>query len=318
MAKRNDYAPLREHISELADRSEEKGAANVEWYERERWHLTSAATPLNARGLLVPDSGGCLYVHEALDYVNEVLHEAVRHAATENKIDARVFGHLEIAVQSALFARIEENEQKSIPADCDEWSADLFQRACSGVATPWELLALLATYPDHLKSLELAKQTHPTDWLATDDMDVEIEALLDDTEAIIRETERTQKVRYSLTRVDDVINPRVATFVRKAERGIVPLDDGGFLTITQRDCLVVDVTCEDTASIGVHMRGWLADSGAAGRIHGGKKVLYAGTELREFVSGQLATQETLRSPALIPAVRSYYAYHTPPSVARAA
>lgn len=307
MTKRNSYAPPRECTSDFVDQTEED-SASVEWYERERWHLTSAATPLNARGLLEPGSENRLYVHEALDHVNEILRDAIGRS-NRDKISPRAFGHLEIAVQSALFARIEENEQKSIPADCDEWSADLFQRACLGVATPWELLALLATFPGHLNSLELAKQTHPIDWLATDDMDVEIEALLSDTGAIIRETERTQNVRYGLTRVDDVINPEVATFVRKAEKGLVPLDDG-FLTIVQRDCLVVDMTHSDAASIGAQMREWLAAPEVRERIRGSHKIPYAGDELREFVSEQLATQETLRSPALVPAVRSYYAYYT--------
>src|SRR5687768_10310208 len=118
MAKRNSYAPPREYIPELADQSEKKGVADVEWYERERWHLTSAATPLNARGLLVSDSSDRLYIHEALDYVNEVLHDAI-HQTPEGRVTPRVFGHLEVAVQSALFTRVEENERKSIPADCD-------------------------------------------------------------------------------------------------------------------------------------------------------------------------------------------------------
>lgn len=315
MAKRNNYAPPRECSSEFADQTKDD-QSSVEWYERERWHVTSAATPLNARGLREPGSGNRLYVHKALDYVGEILHDAI--VRSNDRISPRMFGQLEIAMQSALFARIEENEQKSIPPDCDEWSADLFQRACLGVATPWELLALLATFPDHLRSLELAKQTHPIDWLATDDMDIEIEALLSDTGAVIRETERTQKIRYSLTRVDDVINPQVATFVRKAEKGIVPLDDGGFLTIMQRDCLVMDMTHDDTAIIGTHMRQWLATQGAREQIRGSKKVPYSDDTLREFVSGQLATQETLRSPTLVPAVRSYYAHYTPSETAKAA
>jgi hypothetical protein len=310
MAKRNSYAPPHEYTSVFADQTE-VGPASVEWYERERWHLTSAATPLNARGLLVPGSNDRLYVHEALDHVNDVLHGAIQRSAGD-RISSRVFGHLEIAVQSALFTRIEENEQKSIPADCDEWSVELFQRACLGVATPWELLALLATFPDHLQSLELAKQTHPTDWLAADDMDVEVDALLHDTEAIIRETERTQNVRYGLARVDDTMNPEVATFVRKAEKGLVPLDDGGHLTIMQRDCLVVDMTHDDAMNIGKHMRGWLAIPETKEQLRGSRKVPYRGDALREFVSEQLATQETLRSPALVPAVRSYYAFYTPP------
>jgi hypothetical protein len=80
----------------------------------------------------------------------------------------------------------------------------------------------------------------------------------------------------------------------------------------QRDCLVVDMTHDDAMNIGKHMRGWLAIPETKEQLRGSRKVPYRGDALREFVSEQLATQETLRSPALVPAVRSYYAFYTPP------
>jgi len=63
-----------------------------EWREREDWHMTHAATPLNANGLRATERTS--YVVEALNYVNEVVRSA---AANSPELPLKVFGHLEIA-----------------------------------------------------------------------------------------------------------------------------------------------------------------------------------------------------------------------------
>jgi hypothetical protein len=244
-------------------------------------------------------------VHEALRYVNDILHDAVN---DHQQMTPRVFGHLEIATQGALFSRIEENEQKTIPPDCDEKSAELFARACEGIAAPGELLELLRRYPQALESLELAKQTYVGDWQATHAMDTEIAITLDRHDAYLRASARTQAVRYGVTRIDDPIMPEVMTFVRKADVGIVIAYDGVPLSVVQRDSYVLDLTQPDTAPVQDELQAWLRTPEARATMQGNTKVPYRQPALTEFMDSQLATASTGRSSALVPAVRSYYAY----------
>jgi len=277
--------------------------SEMEWPERERWHMTYAATPLNARAMRVDER--TLYVHEALRYVNDILHDAVKEFP---HISPRVFGHLEIAAQGALFSRIEENEQKTIPTDCDERSAELFMRACEGIASPDELLELLRRYPLALQSLELAKQTRVGDWRATQGMDTVMAGTLDYHDAYLRSSERTQNVRYSITRIDDTTSPEVATFVRKADQGVVIAYDGTPINVVQRDTYVVDLMQPDTAAIGVELHAWVRTPQTKEAMRGNVKVPYDGPLLGAFMDTQLATASTGRSSALVPVVRSYYGY----------
>lgn len=277
--------------------------SEMEWRDRERWHMAYAATPLNARAMRVDEH--TLYVHEALRYVNDILHDAVK---DQYQMSPRVFGHLEIATQGALFGRIEENEQKTIPADCDERSAELFARACEGIAAPGELLELLRRYPQALESLELAKQTYVGNWQATHAMDMEIATTLDHHDAYLRASARTQDVRYGVTRIDDTITPEVMTFIRKANIGIVIAYDGVPLSIVQRDSYVLDLTQPDTTRVRDELRTWLRTPESKTTMRGNTKVPYGQPALAEFMDSQLATASAGRSPALVPAVRSYYAY----------
>jgi len=205
-----------------------------------------------------------------------------------------------------VFSRIEENERKTIPVDCDDETAELFAKACLGIGSPEELLELLSRHPKELKSLELAKQTHPCDWLGTEQMDDTIEELLR-RKGIVRETDRAQNVRYSLMRIDNTTTASTATFVRKADRGIIRGDTAS-MAIVQRDSLVVDLTALDTAAIHEHIRKWLRQPDTQEKLRGNMKVPYDGHALRDFVAAQFATEAQRRSSALVPAVRSYYAY----------
>ena len=277
--------------------------SEMEWRDRERWHMAYSATPLNARAMRVDEH--TLYVHEALRYVNDILHDAV---AGRQGVVPRVFGHLEIATQSALFSRIEENERKTIPPDCDERSAELFTRACEGIAAPNELLELLRRYPLALESLELAKQTYVGNWRATHTMDAEIATTLDQHDAYLRASARTQDVRYGLTRIDDTLAPEVMTIIRKADVGIIIAYEGVPLSVVQRDSYVLDLTHADTVSVQEELQAWLRTPEAKGTMRGNTKIPYRQPALAEFMDGQLATASTSRSSALVPAVRSYYAY----------
>jgi hypothetical protein len=275
------------------------------WQERERWHSSYAATPLNSRHLKEPS--GRVYTLAALQYVNELLREAVRIRA--GQVTPKVYDQLEIALQSALLSRVEENERKAIPLEADNVSATLFAKACYGGASPEDLLKLLVSYPVELGSLELAKQSHPCEWSETIEMDQVVEDALVEHDFALRGGVRTQNVRYSLARVDDTQKPDVATFVRKADIGTRAVPGKGSLIVTQQDSMVVDFEHPDAESAYHEMQRWLRRPATADALKGDTKVYYEGKIATSFIDRQFETESSLRSPSVRPVVRSYYVYY---------
>lgn len=282
---------------------EESSLLHPDWRERDRWHSAYSATPLNSRGL--ETANGRLYTHEALDYVGEFVHDA---ALRDPTMPPLVYGHLEIAVFGALMARIEENEQKSIPLDADAVTAEIFMRACIGSAEPNELMTLLSRYPAELGSLELAKQTVAGDVTLLKEMDSVIERMLVDRHAKIRDGETAQNVRYSMARIDDPTDVHVATVVRKADIAVLPLVGGESIKVVQRDSVVVDLARPISAPLKDEMSTWLRVPETRAALRGNQKARYRGKEM-----SALFDMEELsggKSPLTL-AVRSYYAHTNP-------
>jgi len=293
---RHDHTPLEVGFDERG---------SISWEVRNRWHSSYAATPLNARHLREPS--GELYICAALNYVNGLLDDLLLRRVIP--LTPHVVEHLSIAIQSAVLMRIEENETKSIPMDVDDRSALLFTKACYGGASPEELLDLVITYSKELDSLELAKQTHPGIWSATDDMDEAVGNALIERGFDERSSTKTRNVRYVVTRVDNTKHPETATIIRKADIATRRSAKGGMLMVVQRDSLVVDLTHKDVELAQQEVRRWLQLEVTSDTMRGDVKVPYAGKRLTSFIDQQFETNRDRRSLALVPAVRSYYAHY---------
>lgn len=291
------------HHDKYAPRDDHENAA---WEELERLVVGRpeyAATPLNSYSL---KEDGEPYIQGAIDYVNGKF--AANLAALPEAPSEPVTELLVASINAAVFNRVHENIGKTIPADTDEATAEIFARACKGFAGPDELLTLLSRYPHHLKSLELAKLTHPFDWKATEEMDVAIDDTLTNAGFSMRGGTRTQNVRYYYLRADNPDNPQAMMFVRKADIGVRQAD-GGSIMVVKRDSLVVDIADESMTAVADEARKWLKADETQRMIKGGSKVRYTKPRFVTFMDEQLETCADSRSASLYPGVRSYYAHY---------
>ncbi len=255
-----------------------------------------AATPLNPYSL---QEENVAYIRGAQQYVEKILQTNLNRL--QRRPSKEVVDLLEVSVNSALFARAEENQGKTVPLDCDNDIAMLFEKACQGFASPAELLELFSHYPQNLESIELAKQTHPFDWRATHKMDVAVdEALVENPLFSPRGNERTQNVRYYLTRADDMNDPAAVILRRKADVASAHIGAQGAIVV-QRDSFVLDVNHLDIITAQREIRRHLHMDSKTG-----KGIIYTGPLLTEFMNTQLSTNVEQRSSALYPGVRSYY------------
>lgn len=262
-----------------------------------------APTPLNPYGLM---KDGIPYVTHAHNVVMDVFTKNLSHLPVR-PADV-VVDLLETSITGELFRRFENNSGKILPADCDEETSQLFVAACLGSATPGQLIELLGRRPGDLESIELAKHTQPFDWNATVEMDVAIDTILDESHFAKRGSERTQNTRYYYVRSDNNQQPSAAIIVRKADMGVRPCGTDSDMIVVQRDSFVLDLMHEETQAIGQEVRAWLQSEEARTRIIGNKKARYIGATLTQFISTQLTTRSDLRSRALYPGARSYYAF----------
>jgi hypothetical protein len=126
--------------------------------------------------------------------------------------------------------RIDMNSRAQIHELADDGD-ERVQRAFSGIATPAELFTLLADKPE-IKSLELAKLSHPFDFAATDEMDRELDELMLASGGELL----GEDPRYKIKRVDDTIP--AAMILRKQDLMDFPVDDG-IIRIVQRQGFLV-------------------------------------------------------------------------------
>jgi hypothetical protein len=259
-----------------------------------------AATPLNPYSLR--EDGGIAYIRNAQQHIEKILRgnlQRLQFAPPET-----VIGLLETSVNSALFDRAQENQNKTIPLDCDGEIALLFEKACRGFATPDELLELFMHYPETLGSIELAKQTHPFDWRATEKMDIAVDEALSGNGFSMRGHERTQNVRYYYLRADDSHDPKAIILRRKADIAVSRLSKGSAVAV-QRDSFVLDLTHDDASASRQEVTKWIRQL-RYDQTDGNAIPYNGGPRLVDFVDMQLTTQLERRSPAIYPGVRSYY------------
>lgn len=188
------------------------------------------------------------------------------------------------------------------PMKPDAVSIELFHKACMGVATPSQLLSLLGLQR-HLRSIELAKQSHPYQWGVTSDMDErvvnEFEALDD---AVLCSQPSTE--HYVL----DTVRPETLTagIVRKAKLGYVALH-GTDIKLIERDSFVLDLQSPANAAIKAELLQWFSQKGSEVSIGGNKIKLPVGLGVVGTVENALDDGTSQDHKGLHPAVRSYYA-----------
>jgi len=262
-----------------------------------------APTPLNPYAL---EKDGEPYVTHAQAVIMDLF--------TRNLDELRVrppdavINLLLMSVNSALVQRFEENGNKFIPPDCDEVTAELFVKACLGRASADELIDLLARHPGSIQSIELAKQTHPFKWGVTSAMDIEIDTMMTRNDFTRHTNVYTQDVGHYVMTADDIRQPSAAITVRKADVGMKQISSSERIVVVQRDSFVVDLTHDDTAGVAPEFKKWMTKINGPKRFSGHKEV-YEKDGMAEFIDEQLMTPHELRSPALYPGVRSYYAHY---------
>jgi hypothetical protein len=262
-----------------------------------------APTPLNPYDL---KKDGVGYILSAQEVIRGVFEENL--ARLKERPSEAVIGLLETSVMSALFRRFENNGNKNVPLDCDDVSAELFYKACLGQAMPDELIVLLQRVPV-LASIELAKQTHPFDWNATGEMDITIDNMLNRQHFAKRGNERSQNARYYYIRSDDLDSPTAVMFVRKADLGVMPTGTNGAIVVVQRDSFVLDLKRCETKTVFAEIEPWLRQSETRQQMKNLKKIPFTGVATTQFLALQLETRADLRSSAMYPGVRSYYAHY---------
>lgn len=114
--------------------------------------------------------------------------------------------------------------------------------AYDGLATPYELLDILVEHPE-LKSLELAKLSHPLDFAAAAEMDDNLITLLHKKHAVPMPT----PARYKRKRVNEAIPAMIVT--RKVELGDIPAENGVVRVTRRQSLLVRDVLFGDNDPI---------------------------------------------------------------------
>lgn len=133
-----------------------------------------AAVPLD---LPVDDIRYCPYVVASLDRINGRLDDAMHDARLHGWVaSGDLASQLKLLIQESLLTshweRIDRNRKSDISAFAD-MNDERVIRAHEGVARPLELISILEDYP-RIKTIELAKLSHPLDNEAADAMDSEV------------------------------------------------------------------------------------------------------------------------------------------------
>jgi hypothetical protein len=207
-----------------------------------------APTPLNPHQLIEKGTlGGGLYVVKTFKRLEEVVEESRRRLG--DKFSPAVYDLVMISTASAHYVRCERN-RGDIVNDGPPERAELYEKACTGAATPEELLALLHMAPE-LGAIDLAKLTHPFDWDATRTMDTAV------NEAIARfhpnpiwiSPEKARK-NLEFLRPDDYHTPNGVILARRRE--VARIDD--HLVVQKRSSIILTLTREAPTPIEVEVQ----------------------------------------------------------------
>lgn len=259
-----------------------------------------APAPLNPYGLLINEKPYVMVAFNGLcttfDTNLAALESAPAQAVTELAADE---------VTGGFYHRVEKNSYKEMSDDCTAETAELYERASMGMATPEETLALLRQAPESLVALEMAAQSRPFDWDTTE-MDAAMEAIMD-AQAFVRFSPEEQHPQYFFKRASNTTDAQAAVIVREADRGFIAYDNTNGAALVQRDVFVLDLAQPETQGLYEEMMIWLVLNHHE-LSKGGRSVPYPKELIAEFIEEQLQAEPEERSSAIHPLARSYFAY----------
>lgn len=258
-----------------------------------------APTPLNPYSLMI-DGNRVGFSQYAQTMLAERFDDNLA-SLGENQPSRMVADLLQMAINNALFRRLENNDNKSIPVDCDDRSAELFVKACQGVADQAELLELLKSQPS-LGSVELAKETNPFIWNQTAAMDKSVADATADFQPI------NSTPRYYFTSTN--LQRGALIVVRKQD-----IADENNLVVVQRDCLAIDLRQPATRDLRTQL---IEDTDILMKssLHNGQRNIPIDSDsvfghlMSSLVEPEMLPIEN-HSTVLYPGARSYYAHYRP-------
>lgn len=259
-----------------------------------------APTPLNPYSLTI-DGNRVGFSQYAQTTLAERFDDNLASLGEENQPSRMVADLLQMAINNALFRRLENNDNKSIPEDCDDRSAELFVKACQGIADQAELLELLKSQPS-LGSVELAKETNPFIWNQTTAMDKSVADATADFQPI------NSPPRYYFTSTN--LQRGALIVVRKQD-----IADENNLVVVQRDCLAIDLRQPATRDLRTQL---IEDTDILMKssLHNGQRNIpidsdsVFGRLMSSLVEPEMLPIEN-HSTVLYPGARSYYAHYRP-------
>jgi hypothetical protein len=270
-------------------------------YEAHIERMRVAATPLNPYFLT---KDGVAYTETAPSALEDLFINNLKERVCEDTAPSpHIVDLLRGSLLAALFQRFDKHNGITISPDSPHEVVDLYARACLGMASPSQLVDLLIKSPE-IKALELAKVSHPFEWLERHSpIDNVIDSTIKDRSAEVL----YKNPEYYLSAVDDPRNPSAAVMVRKIYRGTLKSDQDESVHIIQRDMFILDLNHPDTIAIQKELRKWFQATEASDYGKGGKIVRYSGVQLAEFLNYHLDRDEEY-SRAIEPGVCSYYAF----------
>lgn len=267
-----------------------------------------AATPLNASKLR--EAGGDSYFQRAREQIDRTFGNNL--VQLDTLPSSAVIRLMDTSINNALFRQVAENEGKTVPLDCSEEEALLFQAACSGNASIKDLITLFQRYPRHLQTVELAKQTHPFSWTGTELMHTLVHEALYDS-GFLQLDKSTARYYFMCADVESSkpSEPGALMLVREIDVGRKYNMDNSEMIATQSDTLVLDVSGDEMAHIRQEVLDYQAsqqeETGdlALEEWYGGSKYPFVCSATNAFIDSVYQAPVAERSPALYPGVGSY-------------
>lgn len=266
-----------------------------------------APTPINPYALRKrQDEREVQYFISAQELIMSLLEHNYNQLDTQPP--AYVHKLMQASITNSLVRRFNNNTGKTLPDTAREEAARLFEKACLGKADQVELINLLALHPADLQSVEIAKMTHPYDWKATREMDEIVIGSLE-VSGFRERGNNGRNLRYYFMNVDNTMNPKAASILRKADIATKTVD-GHHLVAVQRDTFVLDLAAQEASRAADDLMGWLSRPETPRNLDGKKVPIYGG-EIASYIERELDMSGRNGSSGLYPGVRSYYIHVEP-------
>lgn len=200
--------------------------------KRER--LAYSPIPLDPWSATDPETGVSYYL-AALERLEEKAAAVI--SASRFLDDAQKSAVGDFLLSSLVYThtnRVDYNHDSFQTLNDLDTPCDTLRYAREGTATPSELIDILTTHPE-IRSLELAKLSHPLDFSNADEleMDQAIIAALSAKNALLPNS----STRYKSRRFEESIPAMILT--RKQDIGMIPLDTTRGIYVVRRQSLLV-------------------------------------------------------------------------------